>query len=214
MANKKNIENDIKNQMKELINSVEVENLINKNEIVFDYDTVTYRVKKPTFKQQQEAYQKRLEKYTSLLSNDAFMLEEALITMYKKKGINIDAISDKIRELIIDKNKMLLKLGDALKNNAPDNETEMFKKEIEELDGQIYSLNIQKTNLLGASIEHQSLIFYYTYLAYLITEKKNKKNKWEKVWNTFEEFENSDSALIDRICYYGSLMVGDNDLSS
>lgn len=199
---------EVKKQMTDIMNSIEVENLINRNEVIFSFDGSQYKVRKPSFREKQEAFQQKLKKYTSLLTDDSFMLEEALITIYKKKGINIDAITEKIQQTYTDKNNLMLKLGEALKDSSSDKETETYKNEIEELDDKMQLLTIEKTNLLGASIEHQTMIFYFTYLAYVSTEKQGKKDKWEKAWKTFEEYENSDSGLVDKACYYTSLIAG------
>ena len=88
---------EIKDKIQDILNLNEIEELIKKNEHIFEFEGITYKVAKPNFKQKQEAYKKRIEKFTELLQNDKYMLEKninldlkKLITVQKKKiKINI-----------------------------------------------------------------------------------------------------------------------------
>jgi len=212
--NEKNTE-QIKKKLSEILDTFQVEDMLKNNTIVFYYKDKAYRVRKPTFKEKQEAVEKKLEKYTQLLNDEKYFLEETLIKIYLKKGIDIDKMNKDVYNLNIAKNDLLYKLGEAIKNKANEPTLKVFKDEIQVIDNKIREITIEKTNLLGASIEQQTIIFFYTYMTYLITEKNigtETKEEWAKLWNSFEDFENSEEDFINKACYYASLIAGINDI--
>ena len=73
--------------------------LLQKNQIEFDYDGIKYRVSRPTFKHKAEVNEKRIEKYTALLQNPNIMLEKDLIALYKKRGVDIADMTKKYEAL-------------------------------------------------------------------------------------------------------------------
>jgi hypothetical protein len=121
-----------------------------------------------------------------------------------------------------ERSQFLLKLGEALKNKASDSELLTLKKQIEEMTVEVNTLSMEKTNLLGPSIENQCLIFFFIYLTYLVTEKKvtikeeNKEDKitWIRVWNNFDEYKNSESGLVNQASFYASVLGGTEQIPS
>jgi hypothetical protein len=99
----------------------------------------------------------------------------------------------------------MLKLGEYIKNSKPDSDLKTLRDEIAEIISEQQELTIRKTNLLETSIEMQILMYMYTYLAFITTEKKEGEN-WIRVWNTWEEFEKADNELMDRVIFYTSLI--------
>jgi len=196
----------------------EIEELIKNNEIEIEYEGTTYKVIKPTFSQKQDAWKKKIDKYVELLKNENNVLEADLRILYKKRGIDIDEMDKRMLTLQMKKDDLMLKLGEALKNKAPDNELEIYKKEIEVLLDEIQNISIKKTLLFESTIENQVLMYIYTYLAYLITYKKvigkdlgegNKEaDTWIRLWNTWEEYKNASEALINKISYYAAFIIG------
>lgn len=197
---------EIKKKVNELLKIDEVEELVKSNEKILEIDGLTYRIRKPTFKQKQETYQKRVEKFTELLSNDKYKMEADLKTIYLKRNIDVDKMTAQVQSLMLKRDDFLFKLGDAIKNNAPDSDLQSLKKEIETLNLDIQSVVIEKTRLLEFSIEQQVLIYTYSYLTYLLAEKKESENNWVRVWNTWEEFENDKSNLSNKFSYFTTMM--------
>ena len=189
----KNIEKEteeLRKKLTEVLNLSEIEALIKSNEHVFEYGGVTYRVKRPNFKQKQEAYRKRIEKFTELLTNEKYLLENDLKKSYLKRGIDIDAIQQEMQTTINRRNNLMSSLGEALKNQAPDPDLKKIKEEIDVLNDKVQVLSIKKTSLLEFSIEQQLTIFVYSYLTFLLAEKKEGDN-WVRLWNNWDEYENA-----------------------
>lgn len=198
----------IKDEIQKSIDLNKVEDLVKKSEIEFEYKKVNYRVRQPTFKEKQEAYQQRIKKYTELLQNDEFMLEEDLKAQYKKRGIDIDKMTSEINQLETDKSNFKFKLGKLLKEKkGTEKDKQALTKEIEDITSRQQLISIKKTNLLQFSIESQSLIYVYSYITYLITEKK-VEDKWVKAFGSYEKFTNSLDELVNRASWYASLVMG------
>lgn len=198
---------DIKKKMTDVLELSETEELLKSNEKIFEHEGVTYRVRKPTFKEKQEVYQKRVEKFTELLKNDKYSLERDLIKTYLKRDIDIEAMSQEMFNKAKRRDDLMVQLGELIKNGSPDNELEQYKTEIQQLNAEIQAVTIQKTSLLEFSIENQVLIYVYSYMTFLVSEKKEGDN-WIKVWKTFDEFQNSTGSLVNKLSYYTTLMGG------
>jgi len=209
MTNKSKVEEKkIQEKLSELKKNIDqtfVEELLANNEKEFEYKGVAYRIRRPTFKERQEAYQKRNEKFVELLKNDKYLLEEDLKKLYKQRGVDIDELDKKISLLQKQRNDLNLKLGKALEEKKSEPELKIYRDEIEKINEQIELLSIKKTNLLEYSIERQTFIFLYTYLTYLITEKK-ENDTWVKAWNSFEEFQNCSEDLVNLVSFYAAAM--------
>jgi len=202
-------------EIKELTESVDlnyVESLLQNNEFEFEYKNTKYKVRKPTYKEKQEAYEKKISKYNELLEktdekgNFIYKTESELIELYKKRGIDIEELNKKFVALEQQRKKYQEKLGKAIKDKKPDNELEVYKREIENIEEQQKEITAKKTLLLDGSIESQANIFFYNYLSYLITEKM-KNNKWIKAFNAYEDFLNSDEELVNQCVFYTTLIV-------
>jgi len=202
---------EIRKKITDILDLGEIEELLKTNEKIFEYNGVTYRVRKPNFKEKQEAYQKRIEKFTELLKNEKYSLEEDLKQSYKKRGIDIDVISQEMYDKIKKRDELMIQLGELIKNGAPDSDLQKFKIEVQSLNTEIQLLSIRKTSLLEFSIENQVLIYTYSYLTLLLSEKKEGEN-WVRVWKTFDEFQSDTSAAVNRLSYYVTLITSTNEL--
>lgn len=213
---------DIQNKLKDILDLNEIEELIKSNEKIFDVDGVTYRVRKPSFKQKQEAYKRRVEKFSEFIKNDKYMLEKDLKEIYLKRGIDIDALTKEIELKMKKRDDLMLVLGGAIKEKESVANLEKYKNEIEEINTEIQILSIRKTGYLEFSIEYQIMIDTYSFLSFLIAEKlikgkdlgegKKEEDKYVKVWNTLEEFENDNENLLNKISYYTTMMGGTLEL--
>lgn len=215
---------EIETKLSEVMNLDTIEEFLKHNEFEFDYKDVTYRIKKPDYKQKQKTYQKKLEKYMKLLQEKnsdgtfRYCAEVDLRKIYKSRGIDIDALDKKISTLRQQQESYMLKLGEALKNKAPRNELEIYRKEIEKIVKENQELVVKKTMLLEPTIESQTSFYILSYMTFLIVEKKAKgkdlgegkkeEDKWVRVWNTWEEYEAADEELINEVSYRASFLIG------
>lgn len=210
---------NLKKKLDEIINEQLIEHSLGNNEIEFEIDKVKYKVVRPTFKDKQLAYQKKVEMYIKLLNekdeNGEFIhkTEEDLKKLYKKRGINLDEIDNKIKALDAQINNYKLKLGEALAADKPDNELNVYKEEIEKLLEEQKELNLKKSLLLEPSIESQVMVYSLTYLTFLITYKF-EDGEWKKAWDNFDDFLNTDERIVNTISFYASLVIDiQNELS-
>lgn len=214
---------EISNKLKDILNMNEIESLLKSNEIVFEEGDMKYRVRKPSFKQKQEAINKRVEKFTELIKNDKYMLEEDLKVQYLKRGIDIDGYTKKIQQAMQERDRLMLKLGEEIKNKTDEKDWALYKEEIEKTNVDIQRYTIEKTKLLEFSIENQVLIYTYSYLTFLLGEKylkgkdlgegnKEPDPGWLKVWNTWEEFQNEKENLINKFAYYTTFLTSIEEL--
>lgn len=202
---------EIMAKMNDMLNFNEIANLIKNNEQIFELKGVTYRIMKPSYKQRQEVYKKRIEKYTELLKDDRYLLERDLKKIYKKRGIDLDEMDIILQNKMKKRDDFMIKLGGEIKNNANDQTLNILKDEIESINLEIQKLTMEKSSLLEISLEQQLGVFVYTYFVFLLAEKKEGDN-WIKVWNTYGEFENGDTELINRLSYFSTLMIGNESI--
>ena len=207
---------ELEKKIAEIVDLNKVEELVKNNEVTFEVNNITYKVKRATYKQKADTYSKKIEKFIELLKNDKYMLEDDIKKLYLKRGTDIDALTQKLNLLFNNRENLMFRLGEAITNKVPENELEPFKKEIDSINKEIQSLTFNKTSLLESSIESQTMVYAYSYLTFLTVEKlvkgkdlgegNKEADSWIRVWNTWEEFENSEDAVINKASYYVTLM--------
>lgn len=185
-----------------------IEQSLLSNELEFEIDNVKYRIRKPSFKEKQEVYKIKSIKFSELIRDKNYMLEKDLRKLYKERGIDIDELESKFKNLEREKNTLNMKLGEALVNKASDEELKTLKEEIEKIRDLQIEVSMEKTNLLDYTIEQQLFSHCYSYLLYLIAEKK-LDDKWVKAWDTYQDFENTSEKTVKTFAYYGALIVKD-----
>lgn len=206
MATQQEIEK-VKEEVKESMNQTILEEAILDNKFEFEYKEQTYRVRKPTFKEKQRAYRKKVEKMTELLKDKNLMLERDLVTLYKERNIDLNALSDQVQTLEKQKQNIQEKLGSLLANKGIESEIKSYKEEIQKIEAEQINLSTQRTSFLECSIEHQLFTYLYAYLTSVIAEKKVGES-WVKVWNSYEEFEDSkDEDFITKIAFYSTFVL-------
>ena len=205
------MEQNKKEQAKELAKTIteiegenKVENMVKSNKIVFDIDKKNYRVRKPNYKEQEEADTYRRKKYLEYINDNTMLFRKQWIDKYKVKGKDINAMETKMKSLQAEIETMLLrlvKIGDA-------KEIEKMKNKILKIKEEQASINIEKTDLLSYSIEDKLLLEVNSYVTYLVLDKEIEKDKWEKVFKTYAEFMNSEeNALINQAFYYINFLI-------
>jgi len=202
---------EIKKKLTDLMDLSATEELLSNNNKIFEENGVTYRVHKPTFKEKQEIYQKRVEKFTELLNNEKYFLEKDLKKTYLKRDINIDAMTQEMSNKMKRRDEIMLQLGELIKNGAPDDDLLKYKNEIQAINAEIQIISIEKTTLLEFSIENQVMIYIYSYMTFLVSEKKVGEN-WVRVWNTFNEFQNDSSNIVNKLSYFATLLGSSSEM--
>jgi len=180
---------------------------IHNNELEFELDTILYKVRKSTFAEKQAANKYRMKKFIELLKDPDTILEKDLKKLYKNKGIDLDGVEKQLLELDSQQKSLMLTLGQAIKENKSKVELEKYKVEIIQISNTIQELNQQKQQLLEFSLENRILMDVYSYMIWMISEKKVGDN-WVKVWNKFEDFLNcTNSELVTKITKLGAIVV-------
>ena len=194
----------LKDSVSKIAELEKVTELLSKNEFEFDYKEQKYKVVKANFKDIQEANTKRVEKYTELLKNEKYLLEDDLIALYKKRGTDVKGLDSQMFSLEKQKEDYWFQLGKAIKDKQPENELEILKKEIEKIQKEIQTLVAKKAVLLESSIETQVNVYVFTYIAYL-TMLKKEGDKWVKAWEKYDDYINADEDLVNLSVFYTSL---------
>lgn len=190
------------------------ETAIQNNEIKFDLDGISYRVRKSNFKEKQEANQFRMKRFVELLKDKEVLLQKDLIKIYKDRGIDIEGIDKQVLELDGQQKALMLDLGKAIKENRSKPELEQYKQEIINATNSIQGLQQEKQQLLEYSLENRILMEVYSYMIWMIAEKKQGEN-WVKIWNTYEEFLSSDNMeLLGQVTKFGAVVVTDDMTSN
>lgn len=213
----------VKKKLNEIMELDAVGDFLKSNEFEFEFKGNKYRVRKPSYKIKQEAYQKRLSKYSILLKEKnedgtfKYSIEEDLLKNYKERGIDVDGMNKQMDNLVLDKERLMMRLGKGLTDKIAENELNLYRKEIEKINQSIQKLSAKKGALLEFSIENQVLLYFYAYLTYLMAEeyKKGKdlgegnkeSDEWKRVWNTFAEYENADEELILEFSYRAVFLI-------
>ncbi len=212
---KKEIE-QIKENVKEIMNYDKVEEMLSSNELNFDFKDVKYKVKKPSFEQKLLANQKKVSKYVELLEtkddkgNFIYKSEKEMRKIYKDRGIDIDDLDKQYSSVETARNNLLLKLGKAIKDEAPDKEMQVYRDEIKLLFNRLQEISMEKAVLLDTTIESQVNIFIFTYLAFLSAEKL-VEDKWIKAWETYESFVSEEEGLVNTVVWHISLLSKDEN---
>lgn len=199
---------DMTEKVKESIETELVEKILSDNKFEFDENGVSYRIRKPSFKEKQEVYKKKIQKFTELMKDKTLLLEADWIKQYKERGIDIEEMNKNIIRLEGKKQGLQYTLGKEIEKKSKEDDLKKLRDEIASIEQDQMAISVQKTSYLQFSIEYQLNVFLYAYMITLVTEKK-VEDKWVRVWNSYEEFENSDEALINKVSYYASIIVKD-----
>jgi hypothetical protein len=206
---KKQITEKISKNIEEAENLENLENFVKKNEIEFSLNNISYKIRKPTYKEVLELREKKKIKFLSLIKDENSVPRDELIEQCKEKGYDIEAWRNERIKLQTEKDNLNLKLaeyGKTEKNEA----TENLKSKITELVEKQADLINKENEFLQYSIEGQLAEYVNSYLLYLILEQHTdtKKEKWKRVFSTYEELQNTDNTdLIIQSGYYLNLIM-------
>ena len=202
MEERKEIAKEAMKALAEIEDTVKLENLVKNNVIEFIVDNVTYRVRKPSFVEQQEINIARRKKYLELVKDETYLFRKQWIEQYKVKGIDIVAMENKVRALAEEIKATLLRLA----TSQDSKDITSLKQDVMKLRDEQFTTSIEITDKLSYSIEDQIVVYVNSYTTYLVLEKKIE-NLWQKVYVNYEDFQKSDSKVINNAFYYLSYLI-------
>jgi len=177
------------------------------NEIVFEVEGTTYRVRKTTYQEKQDANHWRMKKYIEFLKDKDCLLEKDLRLLYKERGIDVTKLEKEIEELSSQQQILLFDLGKAIKENKQKNELNKYKEEISNILSSIQGLSLEKQQLLEFSLENRVIMEVYSFMIWKISEKK-VGDKWESIWSTYEDFLNTTpNEVLRQVTKNGAVLI-------
>lgn len=196
-------------EIQQMDNLKELEEMLKKNYIQWDLDGITYRVRKPNYQEHQKLRREKIKKHNELRNDPNWKYEEQLIQEYEEKGKNIAKMTEK--QLEIGKNIEELELKLAELGNVSEKDTKAIidlKIEIFNLMSEQRTISLEKIELLSYSIESELTVLVNSYICYLVLEKMESGENWIRVFDSYENFMNSDNdTLLNMAGHYLSLIV-------
>ncbi|MHA2012767.1 MAG: hypothetical protein ACTSWG_10410 [Candidatus Helarchaeota archaeon] len=171
--------------------------MVQDNKVNFCHGKELYRVKMPSQEVLSYADNEKNKLYNKLIQESDQLTEEQIIKIFKeKRDINIEELKKQSKEIekkLHDEYINLVKKRDEQKEKIEEIKIKIKKirKEHEDI-----AFNIAK--YLSSSIETQVKNKYMNILTSHCTEKyqkKENKGEWNKVWNSFEDYQKDDSKL-------------------
>lgn len=210
------LEDAAKEAQKEMVDLFKDNSLMNlaemavqNNEIVFEDEGITYRVRKATFQEKQAGNNHRMKKYIELLKDKDCLLEKDLKKLYKDRGIDLDDMDKQLTVLSTQQKSLMFDLGDSIKAKKPKTELMKYKEEIITVTKAIQELNVEKQQLLEFTLENRVIMEVYSYLIWTTSEKK-VGNEWVKIWNTHDEFLGATpNNLLGLVTKNGAILITD-----
>ena len=182
-----------------------VKDLIQNNEILFEYNEKQYKVRLLNAKEKDELDLHRRRKFGQLLKDKDILLESDLIIAYQEKGINISEIDEQIKKINAELAAQNYKLGEALVKTPGDTILKSYKIEILKLTYSLNEVIIQKSHLLEYSLENYLQIFVAQAISYLCLDVKIE-DKWVRAFGTLDEFLTQEDKLINLVAVYSSYL--------
>ena len=211
MSDEKKVSQDRINQAEQLAKEIgelesmtEVENLIKDNEIKFKLADreVQYRIRMPNYEEQRELEKFRRKKYLELIQDESIKFQKEWIEIYKKKGIDIVAMEEKVVKLGREEEALMLKLAET----SQELRVNELKEKILKIRKEISITQVEKTDLLSYSLEDLLMTEISSYIVSLVLEKL-ENDKYVKVFKDYDECSKSqDSILFNKSFYYSSFL--------
>jgi hypothetical protein len=186
----------------EIEETTKMEQLVKDNVIEFTVEGAIYRVRKPSFIERQEIDTARRKKYLEFINDASFFFKRQWVDKYKAKGVDINAMEQKIKGYQGEIESVLLRLATATEPK----DIEVLKKEIYKIRDEQFSLSIEVTDLLSHCIENQLVVYTNSYTTFIVLEQKVGED-WEKVYDTYDSFMKSDSKIIENAFLYINYLI-------
>lgn len=173
--------------------------LIQDNKIHFRVKDTIYRVRVPNQKENSNASSYKNKIYVKLIQEDNTLTIKQLKKILKEKqDIDIDKLDKKAKDLENEMTQIYLTL--AKKKDSEKKVVKELTNKINEVRDKRLEIVLEKAGYLAPAIENQSQDEYYRFLTAICTEKliqeEKKEDKWQKVWNTFGDYEKDDRKIV------------------
>ena len=205
MSEKEKTRKELAKQLNAKINEVnkveKLEELIKDNKIVFEIEKVTYRVRKPNFKETEFNGRIRNKKKIELLEDPKCKLREELIKLYKENGKDILELERNINSYP----SRMKPIQNRLAQVTVPKDIALYKDELEKLEESQLELILERNECMSACIEKQVTEYANLYMTYLVTEKK-VEDKWVKAFNSYEEYLEQDEVIMQSTNYLSLLI--------
>jgi len=203
MEKKKLTKKDIAKKLAEFEELNDIEPLIQNNIIEFTWQERNYRLRKPTVQERLELNQKRAEKKIELLQSGKYKTKLQLIDLFKKQGIDILKIDEKIIKIQKEHDTIAEKAIKVSDKHV----REKFRSEMLELRAKRNNLSIQKADYLEGALEQHVDEFSNSYLLCKVFEIKEKE-KWTNTFKNYEELATSEkSELIFKATQFLTILM-------
>lgn len=208
---KKNVtEQDIKTQIENLRKLDELKAKLQDNKIEFEVKGQDYRVRLLNSKEIKQKDNEKLRYYSRLVNEGDFKHEKVLIENYKKQGIDIEEMEEKMKELDKEQEALELQLGQFLKENKNEALCKELHEKIKEVMQKKLMIAMTKDLRMSISLENQLITHMIFYVTYQMLEKKVKENneeKWIKCFDTFEDFDNNEDEELKNQAGMGAMLL-------
>ena len=178
-----------------------VSELIKDNKIEFEFEEKQYRVRLLNAKEKDDLDMIRRKRFGQLLKDKDILLESDLIIAYQEKGIDIEDLDSKIKNLNAQIEAQNYKLGEALAKSPGDSILNTYKKEIINLTYKLHELTIQRGHLLEYSLENHLQNFVAQAISYLCLDIK-VEDKWVRAFDKLDTFMEQDDRLVNLVAMY------------
>jgi hypothetical protein len=208
------VEEKVVKDIEALVQQENIAELVKDNVITFEHAGIKYRVTKPTFDQKLEANKRKAAEHIRMLKDSNYLLEKDWIELYKSRGIDVKELDRKFDVLAKKKTEYQLKLGEAIETKAPEEDCEVYRKEISAIISEQLDITGEKSKLLDSSIESQLNVFIYTYLAYLLIQTPVPDGSWVRAFKSYEDFLVQEETLVNTCIWYSSLLFRSDIIGS
>lgn len=170
--------------------------IIQDNKLVFIVADKTYRVRMPIQSEQALIDNKRNLTQLEYINQEGCITKKQLVLRLKELGVlDIDKLDARKEELMKELKQMWL--GLATKSSENKSQIEAYREKIEKIQEELKSMSIEIGVNLAPSLESRLEKFIVEYTAFVCTDVQIDGN-WKRVWESFEEFLNADSSLVER----------------
>jgi len=200
-VDKKKLLAEVNERLKELDELHDVEEMIQHNTIEFQFDTKSYRVRKPDRRERQELREVKNKKKNQLLRDPENVTEEELVHLYLNRAqpVDIPKMRQEIRTLQHKIDQLAVRIIDARRVGNV-NGSEQLEKEAEKIKYEQMSLQYRIGELLSTCVEEQLKNYIQEYLVYLLLEEKTSDG-WHRYFKSYDDFMNSSDEDEDRLIY-------------
>ncbi len=184
---------ELKERLKNLDLDLFDESIVKDNKIPFMYEKELYRVKMPNQRELTLAkdYEDEIKiKLSSKRDNKSRKQWKKILK--KSQGIDIKAMEKEKDEIAKEIKEAYLSLAGS--KDVENKRIDLFVSKIEELKDKLTEISLEIVQHMAPCIENKVEVAYIKFLTFCCTEKSIDK-EWEKVWNSWEVFEEDNTDL-------------------